>query len=140
MRSRTICHLASLPRVWWIMHNTHMVSYCTCMSIQILMKSNIKSASLFQNGFLSALPYLAMWLFSMFISHVADWMISSHRFSHTVTRKVINSIGEPSLHCVKQWIKQFNNCDLSLLIPILVLGCVNKTLVLFTFILKTCLL
>jgi hypothetical protein len=50
----------------------------------------------FQNGLLSALPYLAMWLFSMFISHVADWMISSNRFSITVTRKIINSIGKPT--------------------------------------------
>lgn len=48
----------------------------------------------FQNGILSALPYLAMWLFSMFISVVADWMTYSERFSHTSTRKVINSLGK----------------------------------------------
>lgn len=47
-----------------------------------------------QNGTLSALPYLAMWLFSMLISVVADWMIYSDRFNHTATRKVINSLGE----------------------------------------------
>lgn len=49
---------------------------------------------IFQNGILSALPYLAMWLFSMFISVVADWMTYSERFSHTSTRKVINSLGK----------------------------------------------
>lgn len=49
--------------------------------------------TLIQNGTLSALPYLAMWLFSMFISVVADWMFCSGRFSHTGTRKVINSLG-----------------------------------------------
>jgi hypothetical protein len=65
-----------------------------------VLKSNSPTASVFQNGFLSALPYLAMWLFSMFISHVADWMISSHRFSHTVTRKIVNSIGKPSLYAL----------------------------------------
>lgn len=48
----------------------------------------------FQNGFVSALPYLCMWLFSMFISVVADWMLSSGRFNHTQVRKVINSIGK----------------------------------------------
>lgn len=47
-----------------------------------------------QNGILSALPYLAMWLFSMFISVIADWMIYSERFNHTSTRKIINSIGK----------------------------------------------
>lgn len=49
---------------------------------------------IWQNGVLSALPYLAMWLFSMFISVIADWMIYSGRFTHTRTRKIINSIGE----------------------------------------------
>lgn len=48
----------------------------------------------FQNGFVSALPYLCMWLFSMFISVVADWMLSSGRFNHAQVRKIINSIGE----------------------------------------------
>lgn len=47
----------------------------------------------FQNGTLSALPYLAMWLFSMFISVIADWMVDMNRFSHTTTRKIINSLG-----------------------------------------------
>lgn len=46
-----------------------------------------------QNGTLSALPYLAMWLFSMFISVIADWMIYSDRFTHTSVRKIINSLG-----------------------------------------------
>lgn len=47
-----------------------------------------------QNGFVSALPYLCMWLFSMFISVIADWMLSSGRFNHTQVRKIINSIGK----------------------------------------------
>lgn len=50
--------------------------------------------SIKENGTLSAIPYLAMWLFSIFISWVADWMISSGRFTHTVTRKIMNSIGQ----------------------------------------------
>lgn len=35
-----------------------------------------------------------MWIFSMLISHVADWMISSGKFNHTFTRKIVNSIGQ----------------------------------------------
>lgn len=41
-----------------------------------------------------------MWLFSMFISVIADWMIYSERFNHTSTRKIINSIGTMNWwHC-----------------------------------------
>jgi len=47
-----------------------------------------------QNGTYSSLPYLAMWVFSMVASHIADMMISSERFTHTVTRKIVNSIGK----------------------------------------------
>jgi len=96
----------------------------------------------FQNGLLSALPYLAMWLFSMFISHVADWMISSNRFSITVTRKIINCIGKPTLHCTwyhnNEMMNQpfFLNYDLSFLngtnlLLILILYCANQTLGLY---------
>lgn len=35
-----------------------------------------------------------MWVLSMLISVVADWMIYSGRFNHTSTRKIINSIGK----------------------------------------------
>lgn len=54
---------------------------------------NFKFSICLQNGILSALPYAAMWLFSMFISVVTDWMIYSDRFTHTSARKIINSLG-----------------------------------------------
>lgn len=47
-----------------------------------------------QNGTYSSLPYLAMWVFSMVASHIADMMISSERFTHTTTRKIVNTIGK----------------------------------------------
>ncbi|RVE44694.1 hypothetical protein evm_010652 [Chilo suppressalis] len=56
--------------------------------------SSLWGAAGSSNGFVSALPYLCMWLFSMFISVVADWMLSSNRLNHTQVRKIINSIGE----------------------------------------------
>lgn len=49
-----------------------------------------------------------MWLFSMFISVVADWMIYSGRFSHTHTRKIINSIGKKNKIINKISYFQFN--------------------------------
>lgn len=35
-----------------------------------------------------------MWFFSVFISQVTDWLITSNTLSHTAARKVINSIGQ----------------------------------------------
>uniref|UniRef100_A0A1B0EX30 Putative inorganic phosphate cotransporter n=1 Tax=Lutzomyia longipalpis TaxID=7200 RepID=A0A1B0EX30_LUTLO len=77
--------------------------------------------SIKENGILSALPYLAMWLFSMFISVIADWMISSNRFSHTSTRKIINSIGQygPAICLV---IASFTGCDRVLTVAMLTIG------------------
>jgi MFS transporter, ACS family, solute carrier family 17 (sodium-dependent inorganic phosphate cotransporter), member 5 len=46
-----------------------------------------------QNGILSSLPYIAMWIFSIAASCVADWLIYSNRLSLTRTRKIFNCIG-----------------------------------------------
>ncbi|XP_055703598.1 putative inorganic phosphate cotransporter isoform X1 [Phlebotomus papatasi] len=77
--------------------------------------------SIKENGILSALPYLAMWLFSMFISVIADWMISSNRFSLTATRKIINSIGQygPAICLV---VASFTGCDRILTVAVLTIG------------------
>lgn len=56
--------------------------------------NNYHAFVVWQNGTYSSLPYLAMWVFSMVASHIADMMISSERFTHTVTRKIVNSIGK----------------------------------------------
>ncbi|PSN56168.1 putative inorganic phosphate cotransporter [Blattella germanica] len=73
------------------------------------------------NGILSALPYLAMWLFSMLVSHIADWMISSHRFSHTITRKLVNSIGHfgPAIALVAA---SYTGCNPPLTVALLTIG------------------
>lgn len=77
--------------------------------------------SSFQNGLLSALPYLAMWICSMFISVIADWMISSKRFTHTLTRKLINSIGQygPAICLI---IASYTGCDRTLTVALLTIG------------------
>lgn len=74
-----------------------------------------------QNGILSALPYLAMWLFSNIISFGADWMITSNRFSHTVTRKIVNSIGQygPAICLIAA---SYTGCDRVLTVFLLTLG------------------
>ncbi|KAF5292856.1 hypothetical protein FQR65_LT11108 [Abscondita terminalis] len=77
--------------------------------------------NLLQNGFLSALPYLAMWLFSMAISHVADWMLSSGRLTHTAVRKIINGIGQygPGIALIAA---AFTGCNRWLTVGLLTVG------------------
>lgn len=79
------------------------------------------SVLVLQNGTISSLPYLAMWIFSMVISHVADWMISNGRFTHTITRKIINSIGQfgPAIALVAA---SYTSCTSWLTVTILTVG------------------
>ncbi|XP_046965584.1 putative inorganic phosphate cotransporter isoform X1 [Vanessa cardui] len=87
--------LFSMP--FWAIMLAHMgqnYGYETLMTELPTFMRQVLHFSIKDNGFVSALPYLCMWLFSMFISVVADWMLSSGRFNHTQVRKIINSIGE----------------------------------------------
>lgn len=74
-----------------------------------------------QNGTLSALPYLAMWIFSNVFSFIADYMIVSERFNHTSTRKIINSIGQygPAICLI---IASYTGCERYLTVAILTMG------------------
>lgn len=62
-----------------------------------------------------------MWLFSIFISFVADWMIYSNRFTHTITRKIINSLGQygPAVCLI---IASYTGCNRALTITLLTIG------------------
>lgn len=73
------------------------------------------------NGFLSALPYLAMWLCSLCISVVADWLITSNRLTHTWTRKLVNSVGQygPAICLVAA---SYTGCDRVVTVALLTLG------------------
>ncbi|XP_045536709.1 putative inorganic phosphate cotransporter isoform X2 [Papilio machaon] len=87
--------ILSMP--FWAIMLAHMgqnYGYETLMTELPTFMRQVLHFSIKDNGFVSALPYLCMWLFSMFISVVADWMLSSGRFNHTQVRKIINSIGE----------------------------------------------
>lgn len=77
--------------------------------------------SLKANGIISSLPYLAMWLFSLVISWVADWFISSSKFNHTQTRKIANSIGQygPAICLI---IASYTGCNRILTVALLTIG------------------
>ncbi|XP_063239664.1 putative inorganic phosphate cotransporter [Bacillus rossius redtenbacheri] len=87
--------LKSVP--FWAILIAHMgqnYGYETLMTELPTFMKQILHFDIKENGTLSALPYLAMWLFSMVASVLADWMITSEKFTHTQARKIINSIGQ----------------------------------------------
>ncbi|CAD7088901.1 unnamed protein product [Hermetia illucens] len=104
-----------------IAHIGHNYGYETLMTELPTYMKQVLRFSIKENGTLSALPYLAMWLFSMFISVVADYMISSERFTHTSTRKIINSIGQygPGICLIAA---SYTGCDRVLTITLLTIG------------------
>ncbi|GBP02848.1 Putative inorganic phosphate cotransporter [Eumeta japonica] len=102
-------------------HMGHNYGYETLMTELPTYMKQVLRFSLKSNGLLSSLPYLAMWIFSMSISVVADWMISSNRFNHTSTRKVMNSIGQygPGIALIAA---SYTGCDRVLTLAILTIG------------------
>ncbi|XP_012343684.1 putative inorganic phosphate cotransporter isoform X1 [Apis florea] len=54
--------------------------------------SNVLKYSIDHNGFLSALPYLTMWICSTITSCLADWMITNGLMSRTNVRKLGTTI------------------------------------------------
>lgn len=62
-----------------------------------------------------------MWLFSMGISHVADWLLTTNYFTHTGVRKLLNGIGQygPAIALVAA---SFTGCDPTLTVAILTVG------------------
>ncbi|XP_061938507.1 putative inorganic phosphate cotransporter isoform X4 [Apis cerana] len=114
--------VTSLP--FWAILIAHMgqnYGYETLMTELPTFMKQILNFDIESNGTVSALPYLAMWIFSMLISHVADWMISSGRFNHTLTRKIVNSIGQfgPAIALAAA---SYTGCNSWLTVTILTVG------------------
>ncbi|XP_043677418.1 putative inorganic phosphate cotransporter isoform X2 [Vespula pensylvanica] len=114
--------VTSMP--FWAILMAHMgqnYGYETLMTELPTFMKQILHFDIKSNGTVSSLPYLAMWIFSMLISHVADWMISTEKFNHTVTRKIINSIGQygPAVALVAA---SYTGCNPWLTISLLTIG------------------
>lgn len=58
-----------------------------------LYMSNVLHFSIRSNGYLSALPYIVMWLVSLLCSPVADWLINTGKMSRTNVRKLFTTTG-----------------------------------------------
>ena len=69
----------------------------------------------FQNGFISALPYLCMFLASFLFGWISDWMNSRQFLSYSKTKKLMNTISQmgPALGLVGL---SFVGCDRTLAI------------------------
>ncbi|CAG9864495.1 unnamed protein product [Phyllotreta striolata] len=102
-------------------HMGHNYGYETLMTELPTYMKQVHHFSIKDNGVLSALPYLAMWIFSIFISHVADYLLTKPYFTHTIVRKLINAIGQygPAIALVAV---AFTGCDRWLTVGILTVG------------------
>lgn len=52
-----------------------------------------RSYECFQNGVLTSLPFLSMWLVNFLYSYIADMLIKKNILSVTNARKLANSFG-----------------------------------------------
>ncbi|CAG9824281.1 unnamed protein product [Phaedon cochleariae] len=102
-------------------HMGHNYGYETLMTELPTYMKQIHHFSLKSNGILSSLPYLAMWIFSIFISHVADFMLTKPYFTHTSVRKIINGIGQfgPAIALIAV---SYTGCDKWLTVALLTIG------------------
>ncbi|XP_014229479.1 putative inorganic phosphate cotransporter isoform X1 [Trichogramma pretiosum] len=112
----------SMP-FWSIMvaHMGHNYGYETLMTELPTYMKQVLKFDIKHNGAISALPYLAMWIFSVLIAYVADWMIQRKIFGITATRKIVNSIGQfgPAV-CLTA--ASYTGCNPTLTIVLLTLG------------------
>lgn len=79
----------------WALMLAHMANNWGFWSLLTLMPSFISGVLHFdikQNGFLSALPYLVMWIASLIFSVIADYLIKKEIFTPGVSRKFWNSV------------------------------------------------
>ncbi|XP_049873005.1 putative inorganic phosphate cotransporter isoform X2 [Pectinophora gossypiella] len=114
--------LSSMP--FWAIMLAHMgqnYGYETLMTELPTFMRQVLHFSLKDNGFFSALPYGCMWLFSIFISIMADWMLTCRYFTHTIVRKLINSIGEYG-PAVGLFIAAHTGCNPAATVAILAIG------------------
>jgi ACS family sodium-dependent inorganic phosphate cotransporter-like MFS transporter 5 len=112
----------SMP-FWAILvaHMGHNYGYETLMTELPTYLKQVLHYDLKKSGWTSALPYLAMWIWSMIISHVADWMLNKKSWSLTLVRKLLNSIGQfsPAIALITM---SFTGCNDILTVAILTIG------------------
>ncbi|XP_014217729.1 sialin-like, partial [Copidosoma floridanum] len=83
--------------------------------------ANVLLFKIDENGYLSSLPYVGMWLCCVLMSWLADWLIATDRMSRTNVRKLgttLASIG-PGVFIVAA---SYAECDKKLVVAMFVVG------------------
>jgi len=85
--------------------------------------SSVLKFDIGQNGLVSALPYLSMWIFSMFTNFLADFLRQKGVLTTTGTRKLMNSLGSV-FPCLAMIAITYTGCDrlVSILLIVVAVG------------------
>ncbi|KAH8298607.1 hypothetical protein KR018_007355, partial [Drosophila ironensis] len=90
-----IGQIAKAPAFYAILvaHAGQNYGYETLMTMLPTYMDTVINVDLKANGFISALPYVAMWIMAIIFGQIADCLIRGE-VSITLTRKLMNSIGQ----------------------------------------------
>ncbi|KAJ8681409.1 hypothetical protein QAD02_017196 [Eretmocerus hayati] len=104
------------PRVPW----RHVLASAPVSDLPKYMSSVLRF-DVENNGYLSSLPYLCMWLGGITSSWLTDWLLASGRLSTTNVRKLGNSLASvgPALFIVAA---SYAGCDRRLVVAMMALG------------------
>lgn len=93
----------------------------TIMTDLPLYMNNVLKFSISSNGFLTAIPYLGMWIFSIICSWIADWLINTNKMSATNVRKLLTTIGSmgPAIFIV---LASYAGCERVIVVVYFILG------------------
>ncbi|XP_046434551.1 putative inorganic phosphate cotransporter isoform X2 [Neodiprion fabricii] len=86
-----------------------------------LYMSNVLKFSIQANGFLSALPYVVMWIASIASSWLADWLIKREKIGITNVRKICTTIASvgPAIFIIAA---SYAGCDRTVVVVLFTLG------------------
>ncbi|XP_034252695.1 putative inorganic phosphate cotransporter [Thrips palmi] len=114
--------LTSLP-LWGLVAKTvgHDWGFFTMIADLPKYMKSVMKFRIQENGFLSALPYLAMWLCSLLFGCLADWLIKTDRMSITNTRKLLTTVSSlgPAAGIIGA---SYAGCDRYLVVSLFTLG------------------
>ena len=98
----------SLPMISLIVvHSSHNWGFWTLLTEMPSYMKNVLDFDIKKNALLSALPYLVMWILSIVLSPLSDYLINRNILSRLASRKIFNSMGKKDRHNYFGSVKQF---------------------------------
>ncbi|XP_062548326.1 putative inorganic phosphate cotransporter isoform X3 [Armigeres subalbatus] len=86
--------LTSAPMIaLTVAHCSHNWGFWTLLTEMPTFMKNVLDLDIKSNALLSSLPYLVMWILSMILSPISDFLINRQYLSRVTSRKVFNTIG-----------------------------------------------